>query len=158
MFFTLFNNKFCGALLLALLWVGQARAQSVIVKDAWIRGTVPGQTATGAFMELTGKSAARLVGISSPVAKNAEVHNMTMEKGVMKMFPLTGLDVPAGKTIRFAPGGYHVMLTGLQRPLAAGEQVPLRLTFESADKTRKTVELSVEVRDVTGRPAMHHGH
>lgn len=158
MFFTLFNKKFCGALLLALLWVGQAQAQSVIVKDAWIRGTVPGQTATGAFMELTGKSAARLVSISSPVAKNVEVHNMTMEKGVMKMFPVDGIDLPAGKTVRLASGGYHVMLTNLQQPLKAGDRVPLQLTFELAEKKRETVELSVEVRDVTGRPAMHHGH
>ena len=158
MFSALFNNKSCGALLLALLWVGQAQAQSVIVKDAWIRGTVQGQTATGAFMERTDKSAARLVAGGSPVAKNVEVHNMTMEKGVMKMFPVDGIDLPAGKTVRFASGGYHVMLMNLRKPLNAGDKVLLTLTFERADRQRETVELSVEVRDVTGRPAMHHGH
>lgn len=158
MFSALWSNLSRGMLALALLGAGQAQAQSIIVKDAWIRGTVPGQTATGAFMELTGKSAARLVSVSSPVAKNVEVHNMTMEKGVMKMFPVDGIDLPAGKTVRLASGGYHVMLTNLQQPLKAGDRVPLQLTFELADKKRETVELSVEVRDVTGRPAMHHGH
>lgn len=158
MFLALWSNLSRGMLALALLGAGQAQAQSVIVKDAWIRGTVQGQTATGAFMELTGKSAARLVSVSSPVAKNVEVHNMTMEKGVMKMFPVDGIDLPAGKTVRLASGGYHVMLTNLQQPLKAGDRVPLQLTFELADKKRETVELSVEVRDVTGRPAMHHGH
>ena len=150
----------------ALVLSGQAQAQQVIVKDAWIRGTVQGQSVTGAFMELRGTATVRLVGVASPVAKSAEVHNMTMENGVMKMFPVAALDVPAGKTVRLAPGGYHVMLTGLQKPLAAGERVPLRLAFESADKSRHVVELLVEVRDIQGNPAhggpsqgnKHHGH
>lgn len=154
------------ALVVALIFIGHAQAWQVTVKDAWIRGTVQGQTATGAFMELRSDAAVRLVSAASPVAKSAEVHNMTMENGVMKMFPLAGLDLPSGKTVRLAPGGYHVMLTGLQKPLAAGERVPLRLTFVSADKTRQTVELSVEVRDIKGSPAhgnqsrgdKHHGH
>jgi hypothetical protein len=158
MFSATWRNLSRGLLALALLGAGQAQAQSVIIKDAWIRGTVQGQTATGAFMELTGKSAARLIGMTSPVAKNVEVHNMAMEKGVMKMFPVDGIDVPAGKTVRLASGGYHVMLMNLQQPLKAGDKVPLTLTFERADRQRETVELSVEVRDVTGRPAMHHGH
>lgn len=158
MFSALWSNLSRGMLVLALLGAGQAQAQSVIVKDAWIRGTVPGQTATGAFMELTGKSAARLVSISSPAAKNVEVHNMIMEKGVMKMFPVDGIDLPAGKTVRLASGGYHVMLMNLRKPLNAGDKATLTLTFERADRQRETVELSVEVRDVTGRPAMHHGH
>lgn len=155
MLFALFENKCCGLLLVTLLGAGQAQAQSVLVKDAWIRGTVQGQTATGAFMELTGKSAARLIGVSTPITKNAEVHNMTMENGVMKMFPVAGVDVPAGKTVRLASGGYHVMLTNLQQPLKAGDQVPLQLTFELADKRRETVDLMVEVRNITGQPAKH---
>lgn len=159
MFSALFGNKPLGALLLALLCMGQAQAQSVMVKDAWIRGMVPGQTATGAFMELTGKSNARLVGVSTPLTKTADVHNMTMENGVMKMFPVDGIDVPAGKTVRLAAGGYHVMLTNLQKPLNAGDKVPMKLTFELADKKRETVELSVEVRDIKGQSAAHqHQH
>lgn len=147
-----------GILLLVLLCAGQAQAQSVIVKDAWIRGTVQGQSATGAFMELTGKSAVRLVGVTSPAAKIVEVHNMTMENGVMKMFPVAGVDVPAGKTVKLAPGGYHVMLMNLQKPLNAGDRVPLQLIFEAAGKKRETVELSVEVRDLKGQPAPPHKH
>lgn len=159
MFFTLLGHKPYGVLLLALLCAGQAQAQSVIVKDAWIRGTVQGQTATGAFMELKGKSNARLVGVTTPLTKSAEVHGMKMENGVMKMFPVDGLEVLAGKTVRLASGGYHVMLTNLQKPLNAGDKVPMQLTFELADKKRETVELSVEVRDIKGQPAAHqHQH
>ncbi len=146
-------------MLLLFLYVVPAYAQSVVVKEAWIRGTVRGQNATGAFMELTGKSAVRLVGAESPAAKTVEVHSMRMEKGVMKMSPVKGIDVLAGKTVKLAPGGYHVMMMGLEKPLSTGERVPLTLTFELADKKRETVELSVEVRDIRGKPAGHsHRH
>jgi len=131
-------------------------AQDIEVKDAWIRGTVPGQTATGAFMNITSKAPARLVGVASPVAATVEIHNMTMQGGVMKMFAVDGVELPANRTVRLASGGYHVMFLELKRELKAGDRVPLKLTFELADKKRETLELAVEVRDVTGEKK--HGH
>lgn len=133
-----------------------AHAQSVEVKDAWVRGTVPSQKVTGAFMEITGKTAARLISAESPAAATVEIHNMSMQNGVMKMFPVEGIDIPAGKTVKLASGGYHVMMMGLKQQMKAGERVPLKLTFELADKKRESVELSVEVRDITG--ARGHAH
>ncbi len=154
-----FSGKQSLAILgLVLLAAAPAYAQEVSVKDAWIRGTVQGQSATGAFMELTGKSNARLIGAASPAAKTVEVHNMKVENGVMKMFPVDGVDLPAGKTVKLAPGGYHVMMMGLQKPLNAGDQVPLRLTFELPNKKRETIEFAVEVRDLKGQPAKPHKH
>lgn len=154
------GKNLCGVLLLMLLCaaLAQAQAQQVTVKNAWIRGTVQGQSATGAFMEITAKSAVRLVGASSPVAKIVEVHQMTMANGVMKMFPVDGVDVPAGKTVKLASGGYHMMLLNLQKPLNAGDKVPLQLIFDSANKKRETIKLSVEVRDLKGQPALQHKH
>ena len=151
------------AAILALAFTSSlAMAQSVTVKDPWIRGTVQGQSATGAFMELTGKSSARLVGADSPAAKTVEVHNMKIENGVMRMLPVDGIDVPAGKTVKLVPGGYHVMMMGLHKPLVEGQKVPLKLTFELANKKRETLGLSVEVRSLAGKPKMegmgHHGH
>lgn len=143
---------------LMLLFAAPAHAQEVSVKDAWIRGTVQGQSATGAFMELTGKSNARLVGAASPAAKTVEVHNMKVENSIMKMFPVEGIDLPAGKPVKLAPGGYHVMLMDLQKPLNAGDKVPMKLTFELANRKRETVDLSVEVRDIKGQPAPQHKH
>ena len=127
-----------------------AGAQSVDVKDAWVRGTVPAQKATGAFMEITGKSTVRLLSVDSPVATSVEIHNMTMQNGVMKMSPVDGINVPAGKTVKFAPGGYHMMLMGLKQQMKEGDRVPLKLTFELAGKKRESLELSVEVRDLAG--------
>ena len=137
-----------GAIALTLAW--GAQAQSIEVKDAWVRGTVPAQKGTGAFMEITGKSAVRLIGAASPVAGTVEIHNMTMTNGVMKMFQVDGIDVPAGKTIKLAPGGYHVMIMGLKQQMKPGDKVPLDLLIETADKKRETVSLQVEVRDIAG--------
>jgi copper(I)-binding protein len=125
-------------------------AQSVDVKDAWVRGTVPVQKTTGAFMEITGKSAVRLLRAESPVATSVEIHNMTLQNGVMKMFPVDGIDVPAGKTVKLAPGGYHMMFMGLKQQMKTGDRVPLKLIFERSDQQREILELSVEVRDIAG--------
>src|SRR5215831_15997066 len=88
----------------ATSWAGAA--QTVEVKEAWIRGTVPGQKGTGAFMEITSKRPARLVAAASPAAAVVEVHGMKMEGGVMKMFAVNALDLPANQTVKLAPGGY----------------------------------------------------
>jgi copper(I)-binding protein len=136
-------------------WAGFAAAQTVQVGEPWIRGTVQGQVATGAFMILTSKARARLVAAASPVAGVVEIHGMKMENGVMKMFAVDGVDLPANQSVKLAPGGYHVMMMDLKQRLKAGDRVPLKLTFELADKKRETIELTVDVREVTGRK---HGH
>ncbi len=148
--------RFAHVVCVALCVPFAASAQTVEVKDAWVRGTVPAQKATGAFMEITGKSAARLLSVDSPVAASVEIHNMTMQNGVMKMFQVDGIDVPAGKTVKLAPGGYHVMFMGLKQQMKAGDRVPLKLTFELADKKRESLELSVEVRDIAGSHTSAH--
>ena len=133
-----------------------ASAQSVEIQRAWIRGTVPAQKSTGAFMDITARSSIRLVAAESPVAGMVQIHSMKMENGVMKMFEVDGVDVPAGKTVKLAPGSYHVMMMGLKQQMKPGDKVPLKLVFEHPDKKREAVELMVEVRDL--KSGMHHGH
>ena len=84
------------ALVASAWWIPIAWAQPVAVADAWARATVTGQKASGVFMKLTAAQATRLVGASSPVAGVVEVHEMKMEKDVMKMAAIAGLDLPAG--------------------------------------------------------------
>ena len=123
-----------------------AVAQSVEVKDAWVRTSVPGQKATGAFMKITAKEGARLVSVSSPVAGVTEVHEMKMEGDVMKMRALAaGLELPAGKTVEFKPGGYHVMLMDLNAALPKGSMVPMTLTFRDTRGVETKVELKLPV-------------
>jgi copper(I)-binding protein len=150
-----FAQGVAGALVLMMM-ACSGYAQSVQVKDAWVRGTVPAQKATGAFMEISAKQAARLVGVESPVAAAVELHTMSMQNGVMKMTQVDGVDVPAGKTVKLAPGGYHVMFMGLKQQMKPGARVPLTLTFELADKQRESLVLSVEVRDIAGNRAGAH--
>jgi copper(I)-binding protein len=121
-------------------------AQNVTVTDAWARATVQGQKATGAFMKITAKDNAKLVSASSPVAGVVEIHEMKMEKDVMKMAALpNGLDLPAGKAVELKPGGYHVMLMDLKAPLAKDTSVPMTLTFQDAKGVKSNVELKVQV-------------
>jgi hypothetical protein len=122
--------------------------QPVQVTDAWVRATVPGQKGTGAFMKITAKEGMRLVGVSSPVAGVAEVHEMKMENDIMKMRALPVLDLPAGKTVELKAGGYHVMLMDLKQPLAKNSTVPLTLRFKNAKGTASKVELTVPVSTV----------
>lgn len=144
------------ALAATLALCGTAFAQ-VTAKDAWVRGTVGKLTTTGAFMDLTAATDSRLVAAASPVAGTVEIHEMRMEGDVMRMRAITGLDLPAGKTVELRPGGYHVMLMGLKKPLNDGETVPITLTVETRDGTRTTIALEAQVRGVTGQGGGH-GH
>lgn len=122
-----------------------AQPDAVKVEGAWARATVQGQKGTGAFMSLTSKDATQLVGISSPVAGVAEVHEMKMEGDVMKMRALPALDLPAGKKVELKPGGYHLMLMDLKAPLARDSTVPVTLLFKDAKGVESKLELKLPV-------------
>ena len=130
----------------------------VTVKDSWVRGTTPAQKATGAFMEITSSEAAALLSASSPVAGVVEIHTMKMEDGVMKMRALPKLDLPAGKAVKLAPGGNHVMLMDLRQQMKKGDVVPITLKIEGADKKVQMLEVKAEVRDLAAPATMDHGH
>ena len=134
-----------------------AFAQDIAVSDAWARATVQGQKATGAFMKLTAKDGARLVGAQSPVAGVTEIHEMKMERDVMKMAAIAGLDLPAGKTVELKPGSYHVMLMDLKGQVKDGDTVPVTLVVEGKDGKRQNVEVKATARTMA-QPAMKHGH
>jgi len=138
-------------LLTALAGSAMAQTVPVAVEGAWVRASVQGQKATGAFMKLTARDGARLVGASSPVAGVTEVHEMKMEGDVMKMRALPVLELPAGKAVTLAPGGYHVMLLDLKAPLARGTNVPLTLVFRDAKGVESRLDVSVPV--ATAAPA-----
>ena len=129
--------------------VSVVSAADLDIKSPWVRGTVAGQKATGAFMELTSASGVAIVGASSPVANVTEIHEMKMDGGVMKMRAIPRLDVAAGKPVSLAPGGYHVMLMDLKQQLKKGDVVPLTLQIENKDKKVETIEIKAEVRELT---------
>ena len=127
------------------LSIGWAHAQHVTVSEGWARATVQGQKATGAFMTLTAKENLKLVGVSSSAAGVVQIHEMKMDKDVMKMSALPSLDLPAGQAVELKPGGYHVMLMDLKQNLTKDDVVPLTLQFQDAKGKKSQLELKVPV-------------
>lgn len=136
------------ALLALAALAGTAQAQ-VEVKDAWIRGMVAPQDTTGAFMRITSATDAKLVGVKTPAAGMADIHQSKMDGGVMRMRHVEGIELPAGKPVDLKPGGYHVMLMHVARPLKEGETVPLTLIVEQKGGRRESVTVQVPVKALT---------
>jgi periplasmic copper chaperone A len=128
-----------------LLLCAGAHAQ-VKITDAWVRGTVAQQKASGAFMQITSASGGRLLEVSTPLAGVAEIHEMAMQGDMMRMRAVPALELPAGKTVELKPGGYHVMLMDLKQQLKAGDSVPLTLVVEGKDGKRETLQVKAPVR------------
>lgn len=142
-----------GCMVLAVV----AQAQPVSVKDAWVRVPAPGQNVAGVYMEIVSRAESVLVAVASPAAARAELHSMALEDGVMKMRPLERIELPAGKAVRLAPGGLHVMLTGLKQPLKRGEKIPVTLTVVQRDSgSRFVFTVRAEVRDADAGAHQHH--
>ena len=121
------------AALLALLTVAVSAATpaGLSAQDAWIRAT-PGVDVAAAYLTLhnAGTQAVVVSGVRSPAAAAAMIHETSLVNGVSTMRPREPLRVAAGETVRFAPGGLHIMLHGLKRPLAVGDEVPVTLLIE----------------------------
>ena len=123
----------------------------VTAKDAWVRGTVPAQTMTGAFMTLTSTEDAKIVGASSPIAKKTEIHTSMMMNNVNQMHSVSSIPMKAGVPVEMKSGGYHVMLMDLVKPANAGDVVPIVFTIEGKDGKRTQVEVKAQVRPLGSR-------
>lgn len=136
------SNRRLARIAAALLILGAASAvhAQVRVDGAWARATVPSQSATGAFMRLTADKDVVLIGVSSPVARVVEVHEMSMDKDIMRMRAVAQLPLKAGQTNELKSGGLHIMMMGLKKQIKVGEVVPLTLSFKAADGRVSTVE------------------
>jgi copper(I)-binding protein len=140
-------------LLAALFISASVYAGDIRVENAWARATAPGQDAASVDLAITSKHAAALVGVSSRVAKTAQLHSMVMEGGMMRMREVAFIALPAGKTVNLGESGYHLMLTGLKAPLKEGETVPLMLSIKVGKKSVVQVKASAEVRSLTATSA-----
>lgn len=148
--------------LASLTLLACAAHAEVHVKDPWVRASVEGQQATGAFMELSATTATTLVAVESPIAAVSEIHEMTMHNDVMRMRQIPGIALPAGEPVELKPGGYHIMLMQLKAPATAGESIPLELMFEDATGKTQTLRVDAPVRALGARQPQHghggHGH
>ena len=125
----------------------EVKAGDLVITQAWSRATPGGAKVAGGYLTIENKGSTpdRLIGGSADVADKVQVHEMTMNNGVMTMRLLDqGLTIEPGKTVKLAPGGYHLMLLDLKSPLKRGDKVPVTLEFEKAGK----VKLSFDVQGV----------
>ena len=152
------NALVSGLLGLSLLGLSLHAQAQTSVEDAWVRATVPGQPATGAFMHITSTTDSKLVAVSSPVAKTVQIHQMSMKGDVMNMQQVDSVELPAGKTVVFDSNGYHVMFMGLAAQVKEGDQVPLTLTVENDKGARESIEVQAPARALTAQDHSHSGH
>ena len=113
------------------------KAGDLVISQAWSRATPSGAKVGGSYLTIENKGTApdRLIGASSDVAGSIQVHEMSMDKGTMKMRPIEGgLTIDPGKTVKLSPGGYHLMMMDLNNPLKQGDKLAITLEFEKAGK------------------------
>lgn len=154
------------AALLASLFAAPVQAQEVkagdlVISQAWSRATPGGAKIAGGYLTIDNKGSApdRLVSVAGDVAGKVEIHEMAMNNGVMTMRPLDkGLPIEPGKTVKLAPGGYHLMLMDLKKPLKQGDKVPVTLKFEKAGEVKLVLDVQGVGAQAPAAGGDHSGH
>ena len=145
--FAIATAALCAA---ASVYAADAKVGNLSIDDVWARSGQPGQV-SAAFMEIKNKGVAdKIVSAHCDCAKATELHTMTMADGKMIMAQVPTMEVPANGELKLKPGGYHIMLIGLNRPLVSGETLPIKVKFEKAGD----VTLQAKIKD----KAAHMGH
>jgi periplasmic copper chaperone A len=129
-----------------------ACSADITVQKAWALATPPKATVGRAFMKIVNSSAEadHLVSVTAEVARSAEISGIRLLDNAPRMRQLMNLDVPAGGSVEFTPGGYHVLLRNLKKPLAPGDTFKGTLTFERTGVI--SVEYKVEAADPSSTP------
>lgn len=125
-------NRFITLLGLIVLLSACETNHGVAIMDNWVRANAPGQKVGAAYMTLLSAQDSTMIKAEADIAGSVEIHSMKMENGVMKMRMLEELPLKAGKAEKLAPGGFHLMLFDLKKPLTAGENVNFTLSFKDA--------------------------
>jgi periplasmic copper chaperone A len=135
---------------LACFWLAASSAavaaEQVTVGNAWARATAPGQEVGAAYMDIKSATDATLTKVESPAADAVEIHMMSMKNGVMEMRMLETMPLPAGKVIKLEPGGFHLMLIDLKKPLKAGEDVAFTLHLRDAKGGARELKVTAPVK------------
>jgi copper(I)-binding protein len=133
---------------------------SISIDDPRARPTVSGQPVGGAYMKIVNKGAAdRLLSATTAVAAAVQMHTMAMDGDVMTMREVDAVDLPAGQTVEFKPGGFHLMLMGLKAPLKLGDKIAMTLRFEKAGEVVVTVHVEpVAAMSGAAAPGSQHSH
>jgi copper(I)-binding protein len=154
---SLISAAFAVAVSAVAVQAEELKAGDLVISQSWSRATPGGAKVAGGYLTIENKGTApdRLLGGTTAVAGKIEVHEMSVKDGVMTMRPLEqGLPIEPGKSVKLAPGGYHLMLLDLKGALKQGDKLPVTLQFEKAGK----VEVSFEIQPVGAQaPSGDHG-
>jgi copper(I)-binding protein len=132
-------------------------AADLQISGAWARATPPGAKVGGGYLTVQNNGAAdKLLGASGTIANRIELHEHSMEGGVMKMRQVPAIDVPMHSKVSLQPGGYHIMFIGLKAPLKAGDMVMLTLKFEKGGEMM--VHMPIMKAPPAGNSGMGHDH
>jgi periplasmic copper chaperone A len=148
-----------------LMLAGQAavaetfKAGAISVEQPWSRATPGGAKVGAGYLAITNGAATpdRLLSATTEVAGRTEIHEMSMNNGMMQMRPLPeGVEVPASGTVALKPGATHLMLLDLKHPLKEGDRFSGILTFEKAGPLDVTFEVRGIGADAAGDGEHHH--
>jgi copper(I)-binding protein len=121
------------SLVMTLLAATAAAADAPTIEGAWVRATPPNAPTGAAYLTIRGGDREdRLTGAHTAVAQTVEIHTTVRRDGMMHMQPVPELVIAPHGRVELAPGAEHLMLIGLARALAAGDQVSITLVFEHA--------------------------
>ena len=140
-------NRFFTLFVLTFLLNACEQNHGVAIMDSWVRANAPGQSVGAAYMTLLSAQDSTMVKVESDIAGSVEIHSMKMEDGVMKMRMLEELPLHAGKQEKLAPGGFHLMLFDLKKPLAVGENVNLTLSFKDTAGKITQQQVTLPIKD-----------
>ncbi len=140
------------ALSIALLALTCNLHAEVALAKPWVRATIPAQKATAAFMELTSDDDVKLVSASCDLDATVEIHEMKMDGDVMKMRQVKEIELPSGKIVSLKPGGYHVMLLDLKKPINKDQVVTIKLVFEKKDGSSEIQEVEAKAYPIGETP------
>jgi copper(I)-binding protein len=150
--------RIVGATLALAALAAGAEGEGMKLERAWARATPPGSPVAAAYLVIDNRGARsdRLLSASSPRADKVEVHATVHDGDVARMRKVEPLHVGAGERVVLEPGGMHLMLMGLRKPLAEGERIPLVLEFEVAGEQRTEIRVFAAGSDEAG--GNHHAH
>lgn len=123
-----------------------SKQDSIEIKNQWVRASNDGQDVSAAYMTIVSNEDTSLIAIDSDVADVIEIHSMSMENGVMKMRMLDTLDLIADKPTELSPGGFHLMLFDLKKPLTAGKEAHFTLHFKNKAGQEKTISVTSPIK------------
>lgn len=144
----MFKPKCLIAFVLVCLGSLQAHAE-LRLEGAYVRGLPPTQTVTAAFMDIVNDSAKpiTIVAASTDIAERVEIHKHSHSGGMMRMEQVQSVEVPANDRFVFKPMGYHLMLFGLKRPLADGEEVSLEVVSADGQSIKQMVPVKSVLKE-----------